>query len=218
GGFWLLPRLIFSAYAANSTISGLQLGFSWGWLLTTWGLAVGATGLAAGWVLAQDAREIPAQLLLPPTPKGGARLWLEHVTPVWRRLAFKHKATLRNLWRYKSRMLMTILGVAGCTGLLVMGFGIRDSLHGIGNIQYSEVQKNDVIALKNRHVNTTERQKLNKIFTSHDVTQTTAVQYQQLTKHLDSTGATENLMLIAPQSTKNFSKSINLQERQSKKK
>ena len=101
-------------------------------------------------------------------------------------------------------MLMTILGVAGCTGLLVMGFGIRDSLHGIGNIQYSEVQKNDVIALKNRHVNTTERQKLNKIFTSHDVTQTTAVQYQQLTKHLDSTGATENVMLIAPQSTKNF--------------
>ncbi len=79
-------------------------------------------------------------------------------------------------------------------------------------------KKNDVIALKNRHVNTTERQKLNKIFTSHDVTQTTAVQYQQLTKHLDSTGATENVMLIAPQSTKNFSKSINLQERQSKKK
>lgn len=72
--------------------------------------------------------------------------------------------------------------------------------------------------MKNRHVNTTERQKLNKIFTSHDVTQTTAVQYQQLTKHLDSTGATENVMLIAPQSTKNFSKSINLQERQSKKK
>src|SRR5699024_1255868 len=101
------------------------------------------------------------------------------------------------------RSLMTILGVAGCTGLLVMGFGIRDSLHGIGNIQYSEVQKNDVIAFKNRHVNTTERQKLNKIFTSHDVTQTTAVQYQQLTKHLDSTGATENVMLIAPQSTKN---------------
>ena len=79
-------------------------------------------------------------------------------------MSFSAKVTARNIFRYKSRMLMTILGVAGCTGLLVMGFGIRDSLHGIGNIQYSEVQKNDVIALKNRHVNTTERQKLNKIF------------------------------------------------------
>lgn len=113
---------------------------------------------------------------------------------------------------------MTILGIAGCTGLLVMGFGIRDSLQGIGKIQYSEVLKNDVIALKNRHVNKAEQQKLDKIFTGSDVTQANAVQYQQLTKHLSNNGATENIMLIAPQSTKNFNKSINLRERQSKKK
>ena len=218
-GYTFLPNLIIKAYLASSTLgTDYQLNFAWGPLLISLTIALLATTVVSMITLAQTLREQPSALLLPKPPKNGSRILLEYIPFLWKHMSFSAKVTARNIFRYKSRMLMTILGVAGCTGLLVMGFGIRDSLHGIGNIQYSEVQKNDVIALKNRHVNTTERQKLNKIFTSHDVTQTTAVQYQQLTKHLDSTGATENVMLIAPQSTKNFSKSINLQERQSKKK
>lgn len=99
-----------------------------------------------------------------------------------------------------------------------MGFGIRDSLQGIGNIQYSAVQKNDVIALKSKHVTKKEQNELDKIFKEKDITQTNAVQYQQLTKHLNQSGSTENIMMIAPKSATNFRKSINLRERQSKKK
>ena len=74
-------------------------------------------------------------------------------------MSFSAKVTARNIFRYKSRMLMTIIGVAGCTGLLVMGFGIRDSLQCIGGIQYSDIQKNDVIALRSSNV--TEKEKTN---------------------------------------------------------
>ncbi len=71
--------------------------------------------------------------------------WFSHFARtypwLWKHMSFSAKVTARNIFRYKSRMLMTIFGVAGCTGLLVMGFGIRDSLQGFGNIQYSAVQK-----------------------------------------------------------------------------
>ena len=217
GGFWLLPRLIFSAYAANSTISGLQLGFSWGWLLTTWGLAVGATGLAAGWVLAQDAREIPAQLLLPPTPKGGARLWLEHVTPVWRRLAFKHKATLRNLWRYKSRMLMTILGVAGCTGLLVMGFGIRDSLGGIAHRQYGQLIKYDLLAVQKPTVTAASAERLDTALAQPAVAEHTAIHYETLTRRFAADPAPQTVALLVPHNAQQFRHFMTLRTRTSQK-
>lgn len=173
-------------------------------MLTTWGLAVGATGLAAGWVLAQDAREIPAQLLLPPTPKRGARLWLEHVTPVWRRLAFKHKATLRNLWRYKSRMLMTILGVAGCTGLLVMGFGIRDSLGGIVHRQYSQLIKYDLLAVQKPTVTAAQTARLDTALAQPAVAEHTAIHYETLTRRFAADPAPQTVALLVPHNAQQF--------------
>lgn len=113
---------------------------------------------------------------------------------------------------------MTIIGVAGCTGLLVMGFGIRDSLQGIGGIQYSDTQKNDVIALRSSNVTKKEQNKLDNLLKEKGIKQSNAIQYQQLTKHIASSGSTENVMLMVPKSNKNFKKSINLRERQSKKK
>lgn len=78
-------------------------------------------------------------------------------------MSFSAKVTARNIFRYKSRMLMTIIGVAGCTGLLVMGFGIRDLLQGIGGIQYSDIQKNDIIALRSSNVTKKEQHKLDNL-------------------------------------------------------
>lgn len=218
-GYTFLPNLIIKAYLASSTLgTGYQLNFAWGPLLMSLAVALLSTTVVSMFTLSRTLREQPSTLLLPKPPKNGSRILLEYIPFLWKHMSFSAKVTARNIFRYKSRMLMTILGVAGCTGLLVMGFGIRDSLQGIGNIQYSEVLKNDVIALKNRHVNKTEQRKLDKILSGSDITQANAVQYQQLTKHLNSNGATENIMLIAPQSTKTFRKSINLRERQGKKK
>ena len=218
-GYTFLPNLIIKAYLANSTLgTGYQLNFAWKPLLISLTVALISTTVVSMFTLHETLKEKPSALLLPKPPKNGSRILLERIPWLWKHMNFSAKVTARNIFRYKSRMLMTILGVAGCTGLLVMGFGIRDSLQGIGNIQYSTIQKNDVIALKSSNVTKNDQQKLNNLFKEKDIKTTTAVQYQQLKKHINSTGSTENIMLIAPKSTKDFRKSINLRERQSKKK
>ena len=188
-GYTFLPNLIIKAYLASSTLgSDYQLNFAWGPLLISLIIALLATTAISMLTLYQTLREKPAALLLPKPPKNGSRILLEHISWLWKHMSFSAKVTARNIFRYKSRMLMTIFWVAGCTGLLVMGFGIRDSLQGIGNIQYSAVQKNDVIALKSKHVTKKEQNELDKIFKEKDITQTNPVQYQQLTKHLNQSG------------------------------
>lgn len=141
-GYTFLPNLIIKAYLASPTLgSDYQLNFAWGPLLISLIIALLATTAVSMLTLYQTLREKPVALLLPKPPKNGSRILLEHIPWLWKHMSFSAKVTARNIFRYKSRMLMTILGVAGCTGLLVMGFGIRDSLQGIGNIQYSAVQK-----------------------------------------------------------------------------
>lgn len=90
-------------------------------------------------VVRNSLKEVPAQLLRPKAPKNASKVFLEKIGPIWSRLSFTSKITARNLIRYKSRFFMTIIGVAGCTGLLVAGFGIKDSISDIINIQYKEV-------------------------------------------------------------------------------
>ena len=218
-GYTFLPDLIIKAYLASSTLgTGYQLNFAWMPLLISLAVALLSTTVVSMFTLWQTLRERPAALLLPKPPKYGSRILLERIPWLWRHMSFSAKVTARNIFRYKSRMLMTILGIAGCTGLLVMGFGIRDSLQGIGNIQYNDLQKNDVIALKSKDVSKDAQKKLDHLFKEKAFTQTNAVQYQQLTKHIKSNGSIENIMLIAPENTTTFRKSINLRERQSKKK
>lgn len=218
-GYTFLPDLIIKAYLASSTLgTGYQLNFAWGPLLISLAVALLSTTVISMLTLWQTLREQPSALLLPKPPKNGSRIMLEHIPWLWRYMSFSAKVTARNIFRYKSRMLMTILGVAGCTGLLVMGFGIRDLLQGIGHIQYNDVQKNDIIALKPSDVTKKEERKLTQIFKEKAITQVNAVQYQQLSKHLKNSGSTENVSLIAPKDTKTFRKSINLWQRQDKKK
>ena len=220
-GYTFLPNLIIKAYLASPTLgSDYQLNFAWGPLLISLIIALLATTAVSMLTLYQTLREKPVALLLPKPPKNGSRILLEHIPWLWKHMSFSAKVTARNIFRYKSRMLMTILGVAGCTGLLVMGFGIRDSRFFTRHWKYSIFccPKNDVIALKSKHVTKKEQNELDKIFKEKDITQTNAVQYQQLTKHLNQSGSTENIMMIAPKSATNFRKSINLRERQSKKK
>ena len=95
---------------------------------------VGATALTCR----RELAETPASLMRPKAPKAGARILVERVRPLWSRMSFLHKVTARNLTRYKKRLLMTVLGVAGCTALLVCGFGIRDTVLSLPDRQYGE--------------------------------------------------------------------------------
>lgn len=205
GGFMVLPKIIFKAYAANSTLSGFQIHFSWALLLTTWLIAILCTTGAALWALHRDLQAKPAALLLPKPPKGGSRILLERWHWLWNRLSFNYKVTMRNLFRYKSRALMTIFGVAGCTGLLVMGFGIRDSLSGISNIEYSRIIKYDLIAVQDSNSSAKQQRQLKDGLNGKAVKGHTGIYFEQLTKKAGDDDATQSISLIVPNNEKTLS-------------
>ncbi|WP_209685845.1 ABC transporter permease [Lactobacillus colini] len=216
-GYTFLPNMITKAYTVNSTLaSNLHLYFLWSPVLVSLLVALLATSVISIITLDATLHEKPTRLMLPKTPKYGSRILLERATFIWKHLSFSAKVTARNIFRYKSRMLMTIMGIAGCTGLLVMGLGIRDSLQGISDIQYSQIMKNDIIALTNQQI--TQKQKINLRKTLHDskIRNYQAAHYAQLTKHLDKSGATENVILIAAGDATKFKDVINLRNRQTK--
>ncbi len=218
-GYTFLPNMIIRAYLASSTLGrGYELNFVWWPALICLVVALISTTLVTILTLSRTLHERPAALLLPKPPKNGSRILLEHITPLWRHMNFSAKVTARNIFRYKSRMLMTIFGVAGCTGLLVMGFGIRDSLTGITAIQYGQVQKNDIIALENNNLSQKEKNKITSFLHKKEIKRSTPIHYEQLTKHLNYTGATENVMLIAPKYKQDLRKFINLRQRTNHKK
>lgn len=210
GGFILLPRIIFKAYAASSTITGVVLKFSWTYLAIAVLIAVCSTTIAALYALSHNFKEHPAALLLPKPPKAGSRILLERVTPLWRRLSFNHKVTFRNLFRYKSRALMTIFGVAGCVGLLVMGIGIRDSLAGIANQQYSQIIKYDLLVAQKNAPTASQTSQYNRLLAASPVKNHQAIYTQQYHRVVGKDQSTQTVTMIVPNTTKNFSKSVTL--------
>ena len=141
----VLPLIVMSAYGIIYAVPslGLQLPVSLGIALASGGLGVGVT-LAATWLaVASTLRETPAALMLPRAPKAGRRILLERVGPLWRRLSFSWKVTFRNLFRYKRRLLMTVVGIAGCSALLLVGFGLHDSIWDIIDRQFGPIIRYD---------------------------------------------------------------------------
>lgn len=140
-GYTLFPTLIFYAYSSMYNFPEIilqQYPFYTGVaLLSAFISTVGASLLAVRYSLRSNA----ARLLQPKPPKKGSRIWLERIGFIWNRLSFNYKITFRNVFRYKSRMLMTILGIAGSTGLILTGFGISDSIGDIPDIQYGDINK-----------------------------------------------------------------------------
>lgn len=140
-GYMFIPELIFYAYASmynfpSSLLQGYTLYTAIA-LIAAFASTVGASLLAVRHSLRSNA----ATLLQPKAPKKGSRIWLERIPFIWKRLSFNYKITFRNVFRYKSRMLMTILGIAGSTGLILTGFGISDSISDIPTIQYGEINQ-----------------------------------------------------------------------------
>lgn len=141
----VLPLIVTSAYGIIYAVPslGLPLPVSPGIALASGGLGVGVT-LAATWLaVASTLRETPAALMLPRAPKAGRRILLERVGPLWRRLSFSWKVTFRNLFRYKRRLLMTVVGIAGCSALLLVGFGLHDSIWDIIDRQFGPIIRYD---------------------------------------------------------------------------
>ena len=138
-GYILFPKMIFTAYQIMYQMPDIELHAYTDISLFSVLAAVACTTVATLWACLATLRETPASLMRPRTPKAGKRVFLEYIKPLWRRMSFIHKVTARNLFRYQKRFWMTVIGIGGCTALIIAGFGMRSSLLFTMLRQYDEL-------------------------------------------------------------------------------
>ncbi len=138
-GFRLFPEVIMNAYGMMYQIPVQLTPYHLNYTIISILIAVVTTVSASLLATLQELRSSPAVLMQPKAPKPGKRILLERIRPLWKRLSFSHKVTARNIFRYKRRFLMTVIGIAGCTALLVTGFGLRDSVNAIMGKQFKDI-------------------------------------------------------------------------------
>lgn len=142
-GMYLFPTVIFNAWNTLYNIDQIKFLFQPGLILLASGSVTGITLLATLYSIYSELIEMPSQLMRPKAAKAGKKILLERITFIWKRLSFLQKVTARNIFRYKKRFFMTIIGIAGCSALLVAGFGINDSISDIVNQQYNVIYHYD---------------------------------------------------------------------------
>ncbi|MNC17266.1 FtsX-like permease family protein [compost metagenome] len=144
-GFTLLPSIIFNAYSSLYNLPDLIKSFYPSYSVISVIVALVCTTLTAWFAARIELRGNASVLMRPKAPKNGQRIILERVSFVWKRLSFVQKVTARNLFRYKQRMFMTVFGVAGCTALILTGFGLKDSIGSIAGQQFGTIMKYDAL-------------------------------------------------------------------------
>ena len=145
-GSTIFPTVIWNAYKIMYHMGDYELMFDPGLAAASLAVAllcsVGVTWLTCRYELMSTA----ANLIRPKSPKSGRRVWLEHIPFVWNHMSFLAKVSVRNVFRYKQRFFMMVIGIGGCTALLVTGYGIKDTIADIADMQYEEVQLYDMSA------------------------------------------------------------------------
>ena len=140
----VFPYIIINAYGIMyQHMHDIVIPYNLGYGLGAAAAALASTLLATILSCYKELREQAAELMRPPTPKQGQRVLLERAAFIWKRLNFSWKASIRNLVRYKKRLFMTIFGIGGCMALMLVGFGLKDSIFAIVDIQYGEIQLYD---------------------------------------------------------------------------
>lgn len=145
-GFKLFPTVIYDAYCIMYDLPPVGAPFHWGVAAICVVVALGCVTLVTCNVCRGVLSEMPANIMRPKAPPAGQRVLLEKVPFIWRRLSFSHKVTVRNLFRYKKRVLMTIVGIAGCAALVLTGYGLKDAINDIVQNQFQKVFRYDLLA------------------------------------------------------------------------
>ena len=138
-GMKIFPAIIITAYGMMYVIPDILLPYDYILMMCTTGVAVLLTAVTVYFSCGGILHDCPAALMRPKTPKSGKKILLERIGFIWNRLSFSYKVTMRNIFRYKRRMLMTIVGIAGCTALVLTGFGVYDSVNDILQKQFGEI-------------------------------------------------------------------------------
>ena len=216
-GFILIPKVIWMMYSMMYEIGDISLNFNW--TFGTLGLelificVVGATIYA----VVKELRQTPAILMRPKAPKIGKRVLLERVTFIWKRLSFSRKVTIRNIFRYKKRFLMTIIGIMGCTALILTGFGLRDSISRIMPDQYEHVFNYDLqINLKDGLEEKQIQELKNDLEQKDEIIK--VIETYMTTETAVKNGIEEDVQIIVPKNKNSLDEIINIVDLKTKEK
>ncbi len=188
-GYTLIPRILYTVYSASFTIPKLSTYVNPQACLIIILTTIILMSIVVIITLIKDFKLAPATVLRPAAPKNGKKIILERIKPLWRRLSFSWKITLRNLFRYKKRIVMTVLGIAGCMALLLTGFGIKDSLSDLLDIQYNDIIHYDATLVLNDDIdkdNVTDTLSSNNL-TNYIETNISSFTFKANNKNLDFT-------------------------------
>lgn len=209
-GIFLFPSVIWNAYTMMYTLPQLHCRFIPSIAITSALAAIGCTLAATLNACWSTLHETPARLMLPKAPKAGKRIFLEHIGFIWKRMKFTHKVTARNLMRYKKRFFMTVIGIAGCTGLLVTGFGLHDSISDIVNKQFDELfLYNLTISLSEDE--TAQSAGVTQALAEHGESEYLTVHQEQSSNRYEN--MTFNTHIFVPQDSADFAQFICLRDR-----
>lgn len=151
--------------------------------------------------------ETPARLLMPLAPQGGTKILLERIRPIWKNLSFMQKITARNLFRYKSRMFMTIFGVAGCTALIFFGFAMIDSLKDTASIQQNELHNYKAVAILDEKASDTDRRNYQEKISSYEI-----LEIKNNSANLEKDKINLDISVVVPKDSKKFKGFVNLRK------
>lgn len=194
-GAWLFPYVIWSAYKMLYDFgSGIEYYFSSVLLLiciiVSLACSMGTTYLACK----NELRCMPAELVRPKAPMAGKRILIEKITFVWKKMKFLHKVTARNVFRFKKRMFMMLIGIAGCTALVLTGLGVRDSVVNLAEFQYDDIDIHDLEVTFSDEITDTMREEITGLY-DDTVTESVELLKTSVEYHMDN--SVKNIYLIA---------------------
>lgn len=215
-GFKAFPSIIWSAYEMMYYMPAIATPWRLSQALFSGGTLTVLSLLVTALTCRSSLSETPAALMLPRAPKAGKRILLERITPLWRHFPFSWKVTCRNLFRYKKRFWMTVIGVAGCTSLLIAGFGISDSLNAIITKQYEDIFHYDLMTVVTEEDALTQGAVQEYLFDNPSVfSDSLAVSIQSTRQEIKNGEA--DVYLMIPKDLSSFGSFVDLHERVSRK-
>ena len=211
-GFSVFPTVIFFAYGMMYSIENIVYVFSIPIAIGITSLALIIITLSAYMACRKELKETPAILMRPKAPKSGKRILLERIPFIWNRFSFISKVTVRNIFRYKKRFLMTVLGIAGCTALILTGFGIKDSIEMILTGQYGTLFKYDMSLVIQSDMTDKQIYELREsLSNTAEINKYEFFSYENGDIKVNNT--TKEITIVVPENLKKMDKFIHLQDR-----
>lgn len=213
-GYTVFPTIIYNAYAIMYTVPKVELRTDLFITVLSIATSIFVTTFAAFAACRRELVEDPAILMRPKAPKNGKRILLERIGFIWNKIGFIWKVTLRNIFRYKKRFLMTVLGISGCTALILTGFGVRDSIQMIVDVQFGELNKYSMTASYDSDEKTEDVEYLKSLISNEKGVKEIGMFHNQNAKVMINNKEKE-VTVVIPENKNIFKDFIELRERKS---